>query len=170
MPRYALGDNFAFKTKLTLYPGGKSTESKGKDWSVTPVNLSATGASVQLSMAAVAFFRAKPASLKFSHAEYLLEIPATIAHFRCCSQYSLCGIVFNSPTPASYSKPTLSTALNRLLSATRWLRSTLSGTPRAPDLWSNSSKRGSPAAHRCGATNRKVEIVQALISGCSSTG
>ena len=100
MPRYVLNDNFAFKTKLTLFQnsGGIGNEGKGKDWSVTPVNLSVTGASVQLSLAAVAFQREK-CQLKFSRGEYLLEIPATIAHFRCCSQYSLCGIVFNFPTP-----------------------------------------------------------------------
>ena len=99
MPRYALGDNFAFKTKLTLFSSGaKINDDKGKDWSVTPVNLSVTGASVQLSLAAVAFQKEK-CQLKFGHGEYLLEIPATIAHFRCCSQYSLCGIVFNFPTP-----------------------------------------------------------------------
>jgi hypothetical protein len=100
MPRYVLNDNFSFKTKLTLFQnsGAKISDSKGKDWSVTPVNLSVTGASVQLSLAAVAFQREK-CLLKFSHGEYRLEIPATIAHFRCCSQYSLCGIVFNFPTP-----------------------------------------------------------------------
>lgn len=97
-PRYPLGDSFAFKTKLALFQhnGAKLPEEKPKEWSATAVNLSATGASVQLSMAAVAFAKEK-CRLKFSRADYVLEIPATIAHFRCYSQYSLCGVVFNFP-------------------------------------------------------------------------
>lgn len=92
LPRYPLGDDFIFRTKLTLFQTG----GKGKDWSATPVNLSVTGASVQVSMAAVAFQR-EQCRLKFSHGDYLLDLPATIAHFRCYSQYSLCGIIFNFP-------------------------------------------------------------------------
>lgn len=99
-PRYPLGENFAFKTKLALFQnnGVKLPEGKTKEWSATAVNLSATGASVQLSMAAVAFAKEK-CRLKFSRGDYVLELPATIAHFRCYSQYSLCGVVFNFPTP-----------------------------------------------------------------------
>ncbi len=96
LPRYALGDDFIFRTKLTLF----QSSGKAKDWSATPVNLSVTGASVQLSMAAVAFQREK-CQLKFSHGDYHLQLPATIAHFRCYSQYSLCGIVFNFPDQES---------------------------------------------------------------------
>ena len=92
VPRYALGDNFIFNTKLTLF----QNSGKGKDWSATPVNLSATGASLQLSLVAVAFQR-EACRLKFSHEDYLLEIPATIAHFRGYSQYNLCGILFDFP-------------------------------------------------------------------------
>ncbi|HEY4247995.1 MAG TPA: PilZ domain-containing protein [Lacunisphaera sp.] len=92
LPRHPVGDDFIFRTKLTLFQNG----GKGKDWSATPVNLSVTGASVQVSMAAVAFQREK-CQLKFSHGDYQLQLPATIAHFRCYSQYSLCGIVFNFP-------------------------------------------------------------------------
>ena len=98
-PRFALGDSFAFKTKLALFQHNGATlpEGKPREWSVTAVNLSATGASVQLSMAAVAFAKEK-CRLKFSRGDYVLEIPATVAHFRCYSQYSLCGVVFNFPS------------------------------------------------------------------------
>lgn len=98
-PRYHLGGNFPFKTKLTLYPPGgkKSTRKKGKDWNATPINLSLTGASVQLSLAVVAFPH-EACCLKFSRDDYLLEIPGTIAHFRACSNHSLCGIVFDFST------------------------------------------------------------------------
>ncbi|MEO6994923.1 MAG: PilZ domain-containing protein [Lacunisphaera sp.] len=96
LPRYPVGDDFIFRTKLTLFQSG----GKGKDWSATPVNLSVTGASVQVSLAAVAFQREK-CVLKFSHGDYHLELPGTIAHFRCYSQYSLCGIVFNFPDTES---------------------------------------------------------------------
>jgi PilZ domain-containing protein len=98
MPRYAVGSDFPFKTKLTLFQNGgvKVVDAKGKDWSVTLVNLSATGASVQMSMAAVGYQR-EACRFKLSRGDYLLEIPAAIAHFRCYSQYSLCGIAFNFP-------------------------------------------------------------------------
>ena len=98
LPRYAVGEGFQFKTTLTLFHGdGKgATGRKGKDWSVTTVNLSATGANVRLSLAAVAFPREK-CCLKFSLGDYHLEIPGTIAHFRYGAQHSLCGIHFNFP-------------------------------------------------------------------------
>ena len=96
--RYGLNDNFPFKTKLTLYQnsGVKSAESKGKDWSATAVDLSASGANIKLSLAAVAFQR-EACCLKISRGDYLLEIPGTVAHFRCGAQFSQCGISFNFP-------------------------------------------------------------------------
>ncbi len=96
--RYAVGDGFPFKVKLTLFPKGGASDAKGKDWSATPVEFSATGASVQLSMAAVAYQR-ETCRLKFALRDYQLEIPATINHFRCAAQYSLCGITFNLSNP-----------------------------------------------------------------------
>lgn len=97
-PRFVLGDNFAFKTKLALFQHNGTTlpEGKAREWGATVANLSATGASLQLSMAAVAYAKEK-CRLKFTRKDYVLEIPATIAHFRCYSQYSLCGVVFNFP-------------------------------------------------------------------------
>ncbi len=99
-PRYLLGENFAFKARLALFQnnGAPLPQGKTKDWSATPVNLSATGASVQISMAAVAFAKEK-CLVKFARGDFSLEVPATIAHFRCYSQYSLCGVVFNFPNP-----------------------------------------------------------------------
>jgi hypothetical protein len=95
-PRYPLGDDFIFHTKLTLFQNG----GKGKDWSATPVNLSATGASVQVSMAAMALQRGQ-CQLKFRHGDYHLHLPATVTHFRRYAQYSLCGMIFNFPDEES---------------------------------------------------------------------
>ena len=97
-PRYDLGENFPFKTKLILFQNGgvKTTDAKGKEWSATLIDLSATGANLHLSLAAVAFQR-EACRLKITRGDYLLEIPATIAHFRCHSQYSQCGLSFNFP-------------------------------------------------------------------------
>jgi hypothetical protein len=94
--RYPVGDAFPFKVKLTLFPKGtaQTSDTKGKEWSATPVDLSAKGASVQLSMAAVAFPK-EPCRLRFTLRDFQLELPATINHFRCLSQHSLCGITFN---------------------------------------------------------------------------
>ena len=97
LPRYAVGEGFQFKTILTLFSGDKGTTGrKGKDWPVTVVNLSATGANVRLSLAAVAFQR-EHCSLKFSLGDYHLEIPGMLAHFRYGARHSLCGIHFSFP-------------------------------------------------------------------------
>ena len=96
--RYGLSENFPFKTKLTLFQnnGAKTAEAKGKDWSATVVDLSASGANLKLSLAAVAFQR-EVCRLKISRGDYLIEIPATVAHYRCGAQFSQCGIAFNFP-------------------------------------------------------------------------
>lgn len=98
--RYGLSDNFPFKTKLILFQNGgvKTTDAKGKEWSATVVDLSASGANIKLSLAAVAFQR-EACRLKISRGDYVLEIPATVAHFRCGAQFSQCGISFNFPNP-----------------------------------------------------------------------
>jgi hypothetical protein len=51
-------------------------------------------------MAAVAFQR-EQCQLKFSHGDYHLHLPATVTHFRCHAQYSLCGLTFNFPDEES---------------------------------------------------------------------
>ena len=101
-PRHPVGQTFPFKAVLTLaahdgegnpIPG----DDKGQDWAGRLTSLSATGASMQLHAAAAAI-RAEPCKFKLSLDGYLLEIPASVAHFRCYPQHALCGFSFNFPS------------------------------------------------------------------------
>ena len=100
-PRHPVGQAFPFKAVVTLaahdgegvlIPG----DDKAQDWAGRLTTLSATGASIQLHAAATAN-RGEPCKFKLSLDGYLLEIPATIAHFRSQPQHALCGFSFNFP-------------------------------------------------------------------------
>ncbi len=103
IPRFAIGHPFAFKVVISLVkrdgdgiPSVEDTD--GQDWYGRLTNLSASGASVQVHSAALAT-RGEPCRFRLSLDEYVLEIPATIAHFRACTQYTLCGLTFHYPDP-----------------------------------------------------------------------
>jgi hypothetical protein len=100
-PRHAVGQTFPFKAVLNLCPhdgeGNPIPGSKnGQDWAGRLTNLSATGANMQLHAAAAAI-RGEPCIFKLNLDSYVLEIPSTIAHFRCYPQYTLCGFSFIYP-------------------------------------------------------------------------
>lgn len=67
-----------------------------KEWSGTPVDLSATGANIHLSLAAVAF-PDDVCRVRFSLGGFQLELPAVVVHFRCGAQFAMCGLQFNFP-------------------------------------------------------------------------
>ncbi len=67
-----------------------------KNWPATLANLSAKGARIHLNLAAVAF-PDDPCRVKLSLGSYQLEISGTVAHFRCYSQYAMCGVLFDFP-------------------------------------------------------------------------
>ncbi len=99
--RHAVGQRFPFKAVVTLmgHDGeGKPilNDDRGQDWAGRLVNLSATGASIQLHSAAIGI-RAESCRFKLSLDNYRLEIPGTIAHFRHYPQYALCGFAFVFP-------------------------------------------------------------------------
>jgi hypothetical protein len=99
--RYTVGHPFPFKSIVTLigHDGEGNpllNDDKGQDWSGRLVNISATGASMQMHSAAIAI-RGEPCWFKFSLDDYLLELPGTVAHLRSYPQYVLCGVSFNFP-------------------------------------------------------------------------
>lgn len=101
--RYAAGHPFPFKSIVTLI--GHDGEGRplpndkhGQDWAGRLVNLSATGASMQIHSAA-AGIRGEPCKFKLSLDGFLLEIPGTVAHFRNYPQYVLCGVSLNFTDP-----------------------------------------------------------------------
>jgi hypothetical protein len=108
--RYGISPTFPLKAVLALIDpnartgsgavsSGKLTirsHAAGKDWPGTLVDLSATGASVRLNLAAVAFPE-DPCRIKFSLGSYQLEIPCMVAHFLCDSHFATCGVQFVFP-------------------------------------------------------------------------
>jgi hypothetical protein len=99
--RYAVGHPFPFKAVVTLL--GHDGEGKpimndehGQDWTGRLVNLSESGASIQLHSAAVGH-RGEPCRFRLSLDKYVLEIPSTIAHFRTYTQHLLCGFSYVFP-------------------------------------------------------------------------
>ncbi len=91
--RYAISPSFPPKVVLALpYEDGDAW----KDWSATLVDLSATGAHVEVSMAAVAYPESR-CRLKLSLGPFKLEIPGTIAHFVCSARLAVGGVQFSFP-------------------------------------------------------------------------
>jgi hypothetical protein len=94
-PRYAISPNIRLKAVLALF--GESAQASGgawKDWPGTLVDLSATGAHVQVNLAAVAYPE-NPCRLKLSLGTFKLEVPGTVAHFVCSARYTICGVNFD---------------------------------------------------------------------------
>jgi len=87
-PRYAISPNFPLKAVLAL-PG--ENDGAWRDWPATLVDLSVTGAHVQVSMAAVAFPESQ-CRLKLSLGTFKVEIPGTVAHYVCSSRLAVGGV------------------------------------------------------------------------------
>jgi len=98
-PRYAVSDNCRLRAALTLWSesAGGSAGAK-KDWSGTLVDLSATGAHIQISLAAVAY-PGNNCVLKLGSGAVKIEIPGFIAHYVCAARYSVCGVSFDFAYP-----------------------------------------------------------------------
>lgn len=99
--RYPVGPTFPFKTVITLQAHDSDghlipTDTTGRDWAGKLMNLSSTGASIQIHHAAAAA-RNEHCYLKFSLDAYKLELPGAIAHFRSYRDYALCGLSFIFP-------------------------------------------------------------------------
>ncbi len=99
--RYVVGHPFPFKTVLAIIghdSEGRSVQNDqaGVDWAGRLVNLSASGASIQLHSAAPGA-RGGRCRLSFSRNDYLLTIPGTLAYCRAYPQYRLCGFSFTFP-------------------------------------------------------------------------
>jgi hypothetical protein len=109
--RYGINPTFPVKAVLSLIDknahSGVASHGKigfktqaWKDWTGTLVDLSATGANMHVNLAAVAF-PDDVCRLKLSLGSYKIEIPGTVAHFLCYSQYANCGVQFTFPDAES---------------------------------------------------------------------
>lgn len=94
-PRHKINTNFRLKAVLALNSGAvPGSSGTWKDWPATLVDLSATGAAVQVNMAAVAFPEDR-CKLRLSLGTYKLEVPGVVAHFVCDARAGACGVHFD---------------------------------------------------------------------------
>ncbi len=90
--RYAVSDDCRVKAAILLRSSDAGTASK--DWPGTLVDVSTTGAHIQISLAAVAY-KGDSCVLKLSHAGRKAELRGILAHYVCSARYSVCGVRFD---------------------------------------------------------------------------
>lgn len=90
--RYAVSDDCRLKASIRLRSSDEATA--GKDWPGTLVDMSVSGAHIQISMAAVAF-QGDSCVLKLAHGGRKLEMRGFLAHYICSARYSVCGVKFD---------------------------------------------------------------------------
>jgi len=92
--RYAVSDDCRLSASITIRSSDAGTASK--DWLGTLVDVSATGAHIQISMAAVAF-PGDSCLMKFALGKQKVEVWGKLAHYICSARYSVCGVKFDAP-------------------------------------------------------------------------
>ncbi len=90
--RYAVSEDCRLRAAILLRSSDAGTA--GKDWPGTLVDLSMTGAHIQISMAAVAY-EGDGCVLKLSHGGRKLELRGFLAHYICAARHSVCGVRFD---------------------------------------------------------------------------
>jgi hypothetical protein len=90
--RYAVSDDCRLKASILLRSSDEA--SANKDWPGTLVDVSASGAHIQISLAAVAY-QGDSCVLKLAHAGRKVEMRGILAHYVCSARYSMCGVRFD---------------------------------------------------------------------------
>jgi hypothetical protein len=97
--RYEVSEDCRLRASIRIR--SSDADSASKDWPGTLVDLSASGAHIQISMAAVAY-KGDSCVLKLSCGAVKLEVRATLAHYVCSARYSVCGVKFDHSSPDGY--------------------------------------------------------------------
>lgn len=90
--RYAVSDDCRVKASILLR--SSDAASANKDWPGTLVDVSASGAHIQISLAAVAY-QGDSCVLKLAHGGRKAEFRGVLAHYVCSARYSMCGVRFD---------------------------------------------------------------------------
>jgi hypothetical protein len=90
--RYAVSDDCRVKASIVLRSSDEATANK--DWPGTLVDVSTTGAHIQISLAAVAY-QGDSCVLKLAHGGRKAEVRGILAHYICSARYSMCGVRFD---------------------------------------------------------------------------
>jgi hypothetical protein len=91
--RYAVTDDCRLRATIRLRSSDEA--SANKEWPGTLVDLSATGAHIQISLAAVAYI-GNSCALSLAHGGIKTELRGTLAHYVCSARYSVCGVKFDT--------------------------------------------------------------------------
>jgi hypothetical protein len=97
--RYELSEDCRIRASIRIQ--SSDAESAKKDWPGTLVDLSASGAHIQISMAAVAY-KGDSCMLKLACGPVKIDVRATLAHYVCSARYSVCGVKFDHSSPVGY--------------------------------------------------------------------
>lgn len=92
--RYAVSEDCRLKASIKIQ--SSDADSANKDWPGTLVDVSSSGAHIQISMAAVAY-KGDSCVLKLSHGSLKIEMRGVLAHYVCAARYSVCGVKFDYP-------------------------------------------------------------------------
>jgi hypothetical protein len=90
--RYAVSEDCRLRASILLQ--GADDDSTKKDWPGTLVDMSATGAHIQISLGAVAYI-GNSCVVTLAHNGMKTEVRGTLAHYVCSARYSVCGVRFN---------------------------------------------------------------------------
>jgi hypothetical protein len=97
--RYVVSDDCRIRASIRIRSSDEA--SSNKDWPGTLVDLSSSGAHIQISMAAVAY-KGDSCVLKLACGAVKIEVRATLAHYVCSARYSVCGVKFDHSSPDGY--------------------------------------------------------------------
>lgn len=90
--RYAVSDDCRLRASIKLQSSDPATAAK--DWPGTLVDMSTSGAHIQISMGAVAY-KGDSCVLKLSHGAVKADVRATLVHYVCSARFSVCGLRFD---------------------------------------------------------------------------
>lgn len=91
--RYAVSEDCRLRASIMIR--SSDAASANKDWPGTMVDMSAGGAHIQISMAAVAY-KGDSCVLTLAHGGVKLQVRGSLAHYICSARHSVCGVRFDS--------------------------------------------------------------------------
>jgi hypothetical protein len=90
--RYAVSEDCRIRASISVR--SSDAASANKDWPGTLVDVSAGGAHIQISMAAVAYI-GDSCVLTLAHGGVKTQVRGSLAHYICSARYSVCGVKFD---------------------------------------------------------------------------
>ena len=96
--RYAVSEDCRIRASLLVRSSDEA--SANKDWPGTLIDMSAGGAHIQISMAAVAYL-GDSCVLTLALGGVKTQVRGVLAHYICSARHSVCGVKFDFHTPGA---------------------------------------------------------------------